>query len=117
MNIQTLATCPYQFGAPAGSPDDPGFLLQYGTGSVEAGETSDAITGFLGKSSAHVAVTKGTVEYTISPISAIEADTAVWIPWPYGEVSSNTADVVDPGVIAFRITAPAGAACTWEIRG
>lgn len=89
----------------------------YATGSLTAGTDSNAIVGFNGRLPVLVGVSKGTVYYTFSLISMIEADTAVWYAWDDGEVSSGTAKSLLPGVSGVYISAPAGDSATWEIVG
>ena len=54
------------------------------------------------------------VEYSLSTVAEVKAGTAKWRPWPYGDVSSDTDDVLDGPVTALRMTA-ATADAQWEV--
>ncbi|HHJ80341.1 MAG TPA: hypothetical protein ENJ65_01760, partial [Candidatus Tenderia electrophaga] len=47
------------------------------------------------------------VEYTLSPRALVDAGDAsvIWRAWPFGDVSSDTDDMLDGPVTALRITA------------
>ena len=113
MNVTRLE--PYDTGHTERSEKDS--RPRYMSGTTDAGETSDALIGLTGADPITVVVSAGTVEWTISPVSAIQGDAAVWLSWPHGEVATTTSDTADPGITGLRITAPAGGACTWEVRG
>ena len=56
------------------------------------------------------------VEYTLAPYADVEADPSAvtWRAWPYGEVSTDTDDVLDGPVTALRTTATTADA-QWEV--
>lgn len=56
------------------------------------------------------------VEFTLSSVTAVQADVARWLPWPYGAVAAPTSDVILGPVSALRCTA-AAAAGNWEVLG
>lgn len=58
--------------------------------------------------------TQARIEYTLSPVSKVEAGTAQWQAWLSGDVAANTADNLEGPVTAVRAVAITGVA-TWHI--
>lgn len=95
-----------------------GIPCKYKKGTLEDGASSDAIIGFNGISNIFVYITKGTCYYTIDSYAEIEADTAVWLPWTYGEVSVPTLGICVPGgLTGIYFTGIAQETVTWGISG
>lgn len=44
----------------------------------------------------------GKVQYTIDSLAAVSANTAVWLDWPGGTVTTNTVDSINTPVTAVR---------------
>lgn len=57
--------------------------------------------------------TTAKVQYTLSSAEAIEADTAIWIDWPAGEVTEQTTDAISGAITALRLVSVG--ASTWEV--
>jgi hypothetical protein len=58
----------------------------------------------------------GKVEYTLSPLANIEADTAIWIAWPHGDVATTMVDGINTPVTAVRAYCATGA-IIFEVNG
>lgn len=48
------------------------------------------------------------VEYTLSAVDLIDADSAQWITWPLGTVSANSTDSIVSPVTAVRVVSADG---------
>lgn len=81
--------------------------------------TSDAIllpAGMMSISAAiHPAVGQtARIEYTLSSIASVAAETAKWLVWPLGDISSGDADSIATVATAIRGVA-SGATATLEL--
>jgi len=52
------------------------------------------------------------LEFTLSSRSLVEAGTAIWLPWPNGDVTAATAAAINAPVTAMRCVSVSGA-CDW----
>ena len=90
---------------------------QYGfwraSASVAGGQTSDWILVNYNNSRTTVAVyptTRAKAQYTVDPVSKINAGTAVWIDWPVGNITSPRTDTLMGVCTAIRLVSIVGAA-------
>lgn len=91
--------------------DDWGFFRY--TANVTS--TSDPIVFMSGmtmlSAAVHPAVAQtARIEFTLSPLAAVEGGTARWIPWEQGDVSTSKADALMSCVTALRGVASGGTA-------
>ena len=84
--------------------------------SVTGGNTSDYVKmNFNTQTSVAVYPNnRARCEFTISPITDVEAGTATWIRWPRGNVRRDTADTLIGVASAVRLVSVSGAA-TMEV--
>jgi len=54
------------------------------------------------------------LEFTLSSRAAVEAATAIWVPWPNGDVTVTTTAGIHSPVTALRCVS-VGGACDWGI--
>lgn len=81
--------------------------------SVTSGQTSDWILVNYNNSRTTVAVyptTRARAQYTVDPVSEINAGTAVWIDWPLGNITAPRTDTLMGVCTAIRLVSVIGSA-------
>lgn len=101
-------------------PADVGFVY---SGAVAAGQTSPWVFVPQGMRYEPVTVTGSPgggasfrIEYTISTRVAIEADSALAVPWDASDVSAAKGAIIDGRITAVRLVNLGGGSVDWEAR-
>lgn len=89
-----------------------GFGFYYTEVSVTGGQTSDYVK-LPYNAQSSVAIypnNRAKVQYSLSSIDKLEADTADWIDWPLGSINRNDSDTIIGTATAVRLVSVNGTA-------